>query len=176
MNPFHWWTASPKGEVVLDSNILSDHVCNNSTRGEWARDVVEWSQTEGHTLLVASMAHSEVLKVFNDLELRQILDSRKKHPEGPGDFAAVDAETIRGMNTRIWALNAKPIHMSQGISERCIELRKNIASYDAWYVAIAEERNAPLFTTDESLVEAVGHAKSPCRVHSFRTDTERLCR
>ena len=36
MNPCQWWTASPQGEIVFDCNVLSDAVCNNSRRGDWA--------------------------------------------------------------------------------------------------------------------------------------------
>ena len=33
--------------------------------------------------------------------------------------------------------------------------------------------DAPLFTTDEKLVNAIGHTNSTCTAYSFRTDTER---
>ena len=44
------------------------------------------------------MAHGEILAVLRNLALRQIADNRKMHPEGPGDFAAVDAQTIRSLS------------------------------------------------------------------------------
>ena len=94
MNPCQWWTASPQGEIVFDCNVLSDAVCNNSQRGNWAREVIAWTGREEHKVLVAAMAHGEILAVLRKLELQQIADSRKMHPEGPGDFTAVDAQTI----------------------------------------------------------------------------------
>ena len=71
---------------------------------------------------------------------------------------------------------AIPVQLMGSTSElrdRCLELRRNIVPYDAWYVAIAEHYDAPLFTTDEKLVNAIGHTNSTCTAYSFRTDTER---
>ena len=39
---------------------------------------------------------------------------------------------------------------------RIWELRHNVTSYDAWYVAIAEALNLPLATLDESLSKSSG--------------------
>jgi predicted nucleic acid-binding protein len=41
-------------------------------------------------------------------------------------------------------------------AERCRDLRGAVSTYDAWYVAIAEEQGAPLATLDERLVRAPG--------------------
>jgi predicted nucleic acid-binding protein len=38
------------------------------------------------------------------------------------------------------------------------ELRRNVTSYDAWYIAIAEAPNLPLATLDEPLSKANGVA------------------
>ena len=95
------------------------------------------------------------------------------HPEGPGDFAAVDAQTIRSLSEQIWSVPVRPVVLSADLRDRCLELRQNIVPYDAWYVAISERYDAPLFTTDEKLVNALGHTNSTCTAYSFRTDTER---
>ena len=173
MSPRHWWTASTNGEVVFDCNVPLDYACNTGQRGDWARDVIKWVKTEDHTILISAMAHGEILAVLRTLELRQIADSRKMHPEGPGDFAAVDAQTIRSLSEQIWSVQVRPIGLSAELRDRCLELRRNIVPYDAWYVAIAEHYDAPLFTTDEKLVNAIGHTNSTCTAYSFRTDTER---
>ena len=39
-------------------------------------------------------------------------------------------------------------------AERIWELRHNVTSYDAWYVALAEALRLPLATLDERLVKA----------------------
>ena len=173
MNPRQWWTASPQGEIVFDCNVLSDAVCNNSQRGNWAREVIAWTGREEHKVLVAAMAHGEILAVLRKLELQQIADSRKMHPEGPGDFTDVDAQTIRALCEEIWNIETTAIPLSADLRDRCLELRQNIVPYDAWYVAIAERYDAPLFTTDEKLVNALGHTNSTVTAYSFRTDTER---
>jgi predicted nucleic acid-binding protein len=41
---------------------------------------------------------------------------------------------------------------------RIWELRHNVTSYDAWYVALAEAIGAPLATLDEHLAKAYGIA------------------
>ena len=92
MNPCDWWTASVRGEVVFDCNVPLDYACNIGQRGDWAREVIKWAKTEDHTMLISAMAHGEILAVLRNLELRQIADSRKAFPKGPGDFAAVDAQ------------------------------------------------------------------------------------
>ena len=94
-------------------------------------------------------------------------------PKGPGDFTAVDAQTIRSLCEEIWNIDTTAIPLSPDLRDRCLELRQNIAPYDAWYVAIAGALRRPLFTTDEKLVNALGHTNSTCTAYSFRTDTER---
>lgn len=41
-------------------------------------------------------------------------------------------------------------------ADRVWELRQNVTSYDAWYVALAEELEAPLATLDRKLERASG--------------------
>jgi predicted nucleic acid-binding protein len=43
-------------------------------------------------------------------------------------------------------------------ADRVWELRRNVTSYDAWYVAIAEAFNLPLATLDRGLARAAGSA------------------
>lgn len=43
-------------------------------------------------------------------------------------------------------------------ADRVWELRKNITSYDAWYVAMAEVFDCPLATLDQKLSRASGPA------------------
>ena len=173
MTPCQWWTASPQGEIVFDCNVLSDAVCNNSQRGDWAREVIAWAGREAHEVLVSAMAHGEILAVLRKLELQQIADSRKVFPKGPGDFAAVDSQTIRSLCEEIWNIETTAVTLSAELRDRCLELRRNIVPYDAWYVAIADHYDAPLFTTDEKLVNAIGHTNSTVTAYSFRTDMER---
>lgn len=52
------------------------------------------------------------------------------------------------------------------VAERVWELRHNLTSYDAWYVAVAELLDAPLATVDNRLVRSPG---STC---TFRTPRE----
>ena len=131
MTPCQWWTASPQGEIVFDCNVLSDAVCNNSQRGDWAREVIAWAGKEAHEVLVSAMAHGEILAVLRKLEHQQLADSRKVFPKGPGDFAAVDAQTIRSLCEEIWNIETTAVTLSAEFRDRCLELRGNIVPYDA---------------------------------------------
>ena len=42
------------------------------------------------------------------------------------------------------------------LMERCWELRANVTTYDAFYVALAEALGAPLVTADRKLANAAG--------------------
>ncbi len=41
-------------------------------------------------------------------------------------------------------------------AERVSELRGNVSSYDAWYVAVAEQCDLPMATLDQRLARAAG--------------------
>ena len=174
MNPCHWWTASPNGEVVFDSVLLYDRVANDGPRGDWARAVAEWTTHDTLTVLTSPMAHAENLSVLRKVELDQINDARKQPPKGPGHLAIINRETIQGLAESMRKFRTTGIPMDGAISKRCLEIRSNVLPYDAWYVAIAERHQAPLFTADERLVESIRHARSPCVVYSFETDIARL--
>ena len=173
MSSCHWWTASPNGEVVFDSVLLYDRVANDGPRGDWARAVAEWAIHGALTVLTSPMAHAENLSVLRKVELDQSSDARKQSPKGPGHLAVINQETIQGLAEPMRKFQTTGIPMDSAISKRCLEVRSNILPYDAWYVAIAERRQAPLFTADERLVESIRHAKSPCVVYSFGTDEAR---
>ena len=52
----------------------------------------------------------------------------------------------------------------RGLIHRVWELRDNLSSYDAAYVALAEELRCPLLTGDARLAKGVEHARSPAPV------------
>ena len=47
-------------------------------------------------------------------------------PKGPGDFTAVDAQTIRSLCEEIWNIETTAIPLSADLRDRCLELRQNI--------------------------------------------------
>ena len=65
-----------------------------------------------------------------------------------------DAEALLALH-ELWAL---PIELwpQESVSERVWELGHNLTSYDASYVAIAEEIDATLLTADARLSRAPG--------------------
>ena len=48
------------------------------------------------------------------------------------------------------------LSMFEEFAERVWALRSNLTSYDAWYVALAEETGCPLLTLDRRLSRASG--------------------
>jgi predicted nucleic acid-binding protein len=44
----------------------------------------------------------------------------------------------------------------EAFSDRIWQLRHTVTSYDAWYIAVAEELGFPLATLDERLAKAEG--------------------
>ncbi len=52
-------------------------------------------------------------------------------------------------------LGVRPYHVDPFLS-RIWELRDTLSTYDAWYVALAEELDTDLVTTDERLASAPG--------------------
>ena len=59
------------------------------------------------------------------------------------------------------------LHLFEPFSDRIWELRHNLTSYDAWYVALAESLDMPLATLDNRLAGTEG---PKCR---FLTPDER---
>lgn len=55
-----------------------------------------------------------------------------------------------------------------GLIHRVWALRNSLSSYDAAYLALAEELRCPLLTGDARLAKGVDHAKSQVRVEVLR--------
>ena len=57
-------------------------------------------------------------------------------------------QDLLGLNIRLYSFRP--------FAERVWDLRGNLTSYDAWYVALAEALDCPLLTLDRRLSRAVG--------------------
>ena len=65
-------------------------------------------------------------------------------------------EATGALVVRTHAYGWSPAGTPPGFAERVWELRANLSSYDAWYVAIAELADMPLATLDQKLTRAPG--------------------
>jgi predicted nucleic acid-binding protein len=114
---------------VLVSALLDD-----GEEGRWAED-----QLLAATVLVPHLAPAEVSNVLR----RAVLNGTV--PPGIGGIAHADLQRM--------PLDLYPF---APFADRVWQLRDNVTSYDAWYVAIAEWAGCPLVTLDRRLSAASG--------------------
>lgn len=102
--------------------------------GAWAEEIVG---TGG--LVAPHLALAEATNILRRLELAGKLGRSEARA------AAVDLRRIE--------LDLVPF---DPFADRVWELRVNVTSYDAWYIAVAEELDLPLATLDRRLAAAPG--------------------
>jgi predicted nucleic acid-binding protein len=120
--------------VVVDSSVLVAALVDSGPNGTWAEDVLANSPLHGPELVRA-----EATNVLRHLE-------RSKQITTPEANAA--HEDLMQLEIQLFAFDP--------FADRIWELRYNVTSYDAWYVAVAEAINLPLATLDEPLSRAKG--------------------
>jgi predicted nucleic acid-binding protein len=125
----------------VDSSVLVAALVDSGPHGQWAEDVLA-----GGSLQAPELVLVEATNLFRRLERAKLVTT----PEATAareDLMQLDMETFpfEPFADRIW------------------ELRHNVTSYDAWYVALAEALELPLATLDEPL------SKSKCVTCLFLT-------
>ena len=120
--------------VVVDASVLVATVMDAGAPGDWARRVT----AERH-LLAPQLAPIEAGNVLRRAELARKISSHKA-TAGYRDIIDLPIEL----------LNFEPF------ASRIWELRLNLTTYDAWYVACAEALAVPLATLDARLGRAPG--------------------
>ena len=119
---------------VVDASVLVAATVDDGPEGAWAERVL----MEGN-LIAPHLALVEAADVLRRLELAGRL-SRLEATAAHGDLVRLDLQLLpyEPFAVRVW------------------ELRANLSSYDAWYVAIAELAEMPLATLDQKLTRAPG--------------------
>ena len=120
--------------AVVDASLLVAAVADAGAEGEWAESVLrEGDLAAPHLVLV------ETTNILRRLELTGRL-SRLEAGAAARDVTLLDLELapFAPFADRIW------------------QLRGNLTSYDAWYVAVAEALELPLATLDRRLATATG--------------------
>ena len=122
--------------AVVDASVLVRALVDSGPHGEWAEAVIE-----GGFLHAPELALVEATNILRRLELAKKISAAE---------ANAALEDLQQLNIEL--LSFEPF------AERVWELRHNLTSYDAWYVAVAEALRLPLATLDERLVKANGPA------------------
>ncbi len=120
--------------TVVDASVLVAALVDSGLEGQWAESAL----AEGH-LAGPELALAEASNILRRLERADQI-SRIEAAAAHGDLVRLNIELFpfAPFAQRIWAL------------------RKNLTSYDAWYVALAEALDCRLATLDRRLIGASG--------------------
>ena len=120
--------------VVIDASVVVSALIDGGKEGQWAEEII------ARGLLVAPVhLFVESANILRRLEQNKGLSALEING-AYRDLLRLDVELFpyEPFASRIW------------------DLRHNVSSYDAWYVAVAEALNAELATLDRRLVRASG--------------------
>jgi predicted nucleic acid-binding protein len=120
--------------IVIDASVLVAALVDVGKEGRWAESLIA-----SETLVAPELVMVEATNILRRLELANEL-SPLESGLAQQDLMRLDIELF-------------PFHP---FADRIWELRKNITSYDAWYVALAEALACSLATLDLKLKKATG--------------------
>ena len=130
--------------LVVDASVLAVALADDGPDGDAAR-----ARLRGETLAAPELVDLEVASVLRRQNRAGMLDDRR------AELAIID-------------LGALPMVRASHLAllRRCWELRENVTTYDAAYVALAEALDATLLTGDRRLAHAAGRT---CTIELLRT-------
>ena len=120
--------------LVIDSSAMAAGLVDSGDAGRWARGLIG-----RETLLAPHSMPVEVASVLRRLVAAGLLSA---------DQASLAMADLGDLDIGFYSFQSR--------AERVWELRQNLTAYDAWYIALAEEFDAPLATLDGRLVSAPG--------------------
>jgi predicted nucleic acid-binding protein len=120
--------------IVIDSSVVVAALVDSGPDGDWAEEVLA-----GGLLQAPELVRAEATNIFRRLERAKLITT-------PEANAAQD--DLMQLNIELFPF--------EPFASRIWELRHNVTSYDAWYVAIAEVLKLPLATLDEPLSKSNG--------------------
>lgn len=120
--------------MVVDSSVIVAALIAGGVNAEWAETV-----NAKAPLYAPELARVEVINVLRRLE-RAGRITAEEATAACEDFMELDLE----------------LHAFDAFAERSWELRHNVTSFDAWYVALAEALDVPMATFDAQLASAKG--------------------
>ncbi len=120
--------------VVVDASTVVAALVDTGSAGVWAEQLLQTNE-----VIAPSLIQVECTNV-----LRRLLAS--------GQINDLNA----AMAHRNLMLLPIELFSFEPFAQRVWNLRDNVSSHDAWYVAIAEQFDAPLATLDARLINAPG--------------------
>ena len=120
--------------IVIDASVLAPALADDGADGDRARE-----RLRGESLAAPELVDLEVASVLRRASREGRLEERRAR-QALEDLARIplDRASHRPLLGRVW------------------ELRENLTTYDAAYVAIAEALEVPLLTADQRLRRAPG--------------------
>ena len=120
--------------AVVDASAVIAALVDSGPHGEWAESVVAANALAAPELVLAEATN--ILRRLEQAETISRIEANGAHV----DLLGMDIELFpfAPFARRVW------------------ELRGNLTSYDAWYVALAEALDCPLLTLDLKLGRAPG--------------------
>lgn len=120
--------------VVVDASVLVAAAVDSGLEGQWAERLVA-----AEPLSAPGLAQVEATNILRRLELAGRIES---------SVATAAQRDLMQLDVALFPF--------EPFAERVWELRANLTSYDAWYVAVAELLAEPLATLDHRLSRAPG--------------------
>ena len=120
--------------VVADASVLVAALVDSGHEGEWAESALGAGHLAGPELVLA--------------EATNVLRRLERAGEVSGLEASASQRSLLQLDVELYPFAP--------FAERVWALRGNLTSYDAWYVALAETLDCPLFTLDRRLSRASG--------------------
>ena len=120
--------------TVVDSSVLVAALVDTGHHGIWAEKVLA-----GGSLHAPELARAEATNIFRRLERAKLITTPEANA-ARDDLMQLDID----------------LFPFEPFADRIWELRHNVTSYDAWYVALAEALKLPLATLDVPLSKSNG--------------------
>jgi len=120
--------------TVVDSSVLVAALVDSGPHGAWAETILA-----GASLYAPELARAEATNIIRRLERAKLITTPEANA-ARNDLMQLDID----------------LFPFEPFADRIWELRHNVTSYDAWYVALAEALNLPLATLDEPLSKSNG--------------------
>ncbi len=114
--------------------MLVAALIDTGPHGDWAETVLA-----GGSLYAPELARAEATNIFRRLERAKLITTPEAN-SARTDLMQLDID----------------LFPFDPFADRIWELRHNVTSYDAWYVALAEALKLPLATLDEPLSKSNG--------------------
>lgn len=120
--------------LIVDSSVIVAALIDSGPDGAWSEEVIA-----GQTLYAPELVRAESTNVLRRLELaKQITTSEANGAQEDLTQLEIELFPFEPFAARIW------------------ELRSSVTSYDAWYVAVAEDLGFALATLDRRLANSGG--------------------